>query len=58
MRFYDIESGEIRINGQDIRDVSRESLRRNIAIVLQDTVLFSDTVRNNLKYGNDSAAEE
>ncbi len=58
MRFYDIESGEIRINGQDIRDVSRESLRQNIAIVLQDTVLFSDTVRNNLKYGNDSAAEE
>ena len=58
MRFYDIESGEIRINGQDIRDVSRESLRRNIAIVLQDTVLFSDTVRNNLKYGNNSAAEE
>lgn len=58
MRFYDIESGEIRINGQDISDVSRESLRRNIAIVLQDTVLFSDTVRNNLKYGNDSAAED
>ena len=58
MRFYDIESGEIRINGQNIRDVSRESLRRNVAIVLQDTVLFSDTVRNNLKYGNDSAAEE
>ena len=58
MRFYDIESGEIRINGQDIRDVSRESLRRNVAIVLQDTVLFSDTVRNNLKYGNDNAAEE
>lgn len=58
MRFYDIESGEIRINGQDIRDVSRESLRRNIAIVLQDTVLFSDTVRNNLKYGSDSASEE
>ncbi len=58
MRFYDIESGKIRINGQDISGVSRESLRRNIAIVLQDTVLFSDTIRNNLKYGNDSAAEE
>ncbi len=58
MRFYDIESGEIRINGQNIREVSRESLRRNIAIVLQDTVLFSNTVRNNLKYGNDSATEE
>ncbi len=58
MRFYDIEIGEIRINGQNIQDVSRESLRGNIAIVLQDTILFSDTVRNNLKYGNDSAGEE
>ena len=57
-RVDNIGGGEIRINGQDIRDVSRESLRRNIAIVLQDTVLFSDTVRNNLKYGNDSATEE
>lgn len=58
MRFYDIDSGEIRINEQDIREVSRDSLRRNVAIVLQDTVLFSDTVRNNLKYGNENAAEE
>lgn len=58
LRFYDIDSGEIRINQQDIRDVSRDSLRKNIAIVLQDTVLFSDTVRNNLKYGNENASEE
>lgn len=58
MRFYETESGEICINGQNIRDVARESLRRNVAIVLQDTVLFSDTVRSNLKYGNDAATEE
>lgn len=58
MRFYDIDSGAITINGQDIREVSRESLRQNVAIVLQDTVLFSDTVRNNLKYGNEAAADE
>lgn len=58
MRFYDIDSGAITINGQNIREVSRESLRQNVAIVLQDTVLFSDTVRNNLKYGNEAAADE
>ncbi len=58
MRFYDIESGEIRINGQNIRDVARGSLRQSVAIVLQDTVLFSDTVRSNLKYGNDGATEQ
>lgn len=58
MRFYEIESGEICINRQNIRDVARGSLRQNVAIVLQDTVLFSDTVRCNLKYGNDAATEE
>lgn len=58
MRFYDIDSGEIRIDGQNIADVSRDSLRKNIAIVLQDTVLFSDTIRNNLLYANESATQE
>lgn len=58
MRFYDIDSGVIRINEQNIRDISRESLRQNAAIVLQDTVLFSNTVRDNLKYGNENATEE
>lgn len=58
MRFYDIDSGEILINQQNINDVSRESLRHNVAIVLQDTVLFSDTIRNNLKYGNEAATGE
>lgn len=58
MRFYDIDGGDIMINEQNIRDVSRDSLRRHVAIVLQDTVLFSDTVRNNLKYGSENATEE
>ncbi|MGN0657112.1 MAG: ABC transporter ATP-binding protein [Ruminiclostridium sp.] len=57
MRFYDIDSGSIFIDEQNIKDVSRDSLRKNIAIVLQDTVLFSDTIRNNLKYGNENATE-
>lgn len=55
MRFYDIDSGEILINGQDIKNISRDSIRQNIAIVLQDTVLFSDTVKNNLKYAKEDA---
>lgn len=58
MRFYDIDSGKILINGQNVEDVARESLRHNIAIVLQDTVLFSNTVENNLKYGNENATKE
>ena len=58
MRFYDIDSGEIRINRQNIEELSRSSLRRDVAIVLQDTVLFSDTIRNNLKYANEAATQE
>lgn len=58
MRFYDIDSGAIYINNQNIEDIARDSLRRNVAIVLQDTVLFSDTIRNNLKYGNENASEK
>ena len=57
MRFYDIDSGRICINGQDVAEVDRDSLRSNVAIVLQDTVLFSDTIRNNLKYGNENSTE-
>ena len=55
MRFYDLDSGAIRIDGQDIVGVARGSLRRDVAIVLQDTVLFTDSVRNNLLYANDHA---
>lgn len=57
MRFYDIDKGQIYINNQNIRDLSRDSLRKNVAIVLQDTVLFSDTIRRNLKYGRESATD-
>ena len=58
MRFYDIDSGQIRIDQQDIQQVSRDSLRQTAAIVLQDTVLFSDTIRNNLRYANENATQE
>lgn len=58
MRFYDIDSGNILINHQDIKNISRTSLRQNVAIVLQDTVLFSDTIRSNLKYANENASDE
>ena len=58
MRFYEIDSGEIRINRQNIQEIARDSLRQNVAIVLQDTVLFSGTVRDNLKYGNEKATPE
>lgn len=57
MRFYDIDSGEILINSQNVKNISRDSLRKNVAIVLQDTVLFSNTIRNNLKYGNENAID-
>ncbi len=55
MRFYDADRGEIRINGQDLSGVSRESLRKSVAIVLQDTALFTDTIRNNMRYANERA---
>ena len=57
MRFYDPDSGGILVGGQEIREVSRSSLRKHIAIVLQDTVLFSNTVRSNLTYGNPDATQ-
>ena len=58
MRFYDLDSGDIYINRQNIGNVSRDSLRKNVAIVLQDTVLFSNTIRNNLIYGNENATRQ
>ncbi len=58
MRFYDIDSGKILIDGVNIKDIDCNELRNNTAIVLQDTVLFSDTVRNNLKYSNPEASDE
>ena len=58
MRFYDVDSGSILIDGTDIRDVSTDALRDSIGIVLQDTVLFTDTVRANLKYADSSISDE
>lgn len=58
MRFYDIDSGKIMINKQNLDTIARGSLRKNVAIVLQDTVLFSDTVLNNLKYANAQATQD
>ena len=58
MRYYDPGSGSITINGQDISQVSRSSLRRSIAIVLQDTVLFTDTIGANLRFANPDATTE
>ena len=57
-RFYDIQSGQILIDGQDIRDVTQESLRAAIGMVPQDTVLFNDTIAYNIRYGRMSAGEE
>ncbi len=52
MRFYDLDSGSISVDGVDIREISSDIVRDSIGIVLQDTVLFTDTVRNNLKYAD------
>ncbi len=57
-RFYDIDSGSIKIDGVDIRDYKRDFLRRNIAMVLQDTHLFSGTVKENIRYGRLDATDE
>lgn len=58
MRFYDVDSGEILIDDVNIKDIDCDSLRRNTAIVLQDTVLFADSIENNLRYSNSSATDE
>ncbi len=58
MRFYDVSSGKILIDGTDITTVTRESLRRSFAMVLQETWLFSGTVRENIAYGKENATEE
>jgi subfamily B ATP-binding cassette protein MsbA len=57
-RFYDPTAGSVLIDGTDIREFSQSSLRKQIAIVTQDTFLFNDTVRNNIAYGNMDASEQ
>jgi ATP-binding cassette subfamily B protein len=57
-RFYDVTGGAIRIDGQDLRDVTQDSLHDAIGVVPQDTVLFNDTIRYNIGYGRDGATED
>jgi ATP-binding cassette subfamily B protein len=57
-RFYDVDSGAIRVGGTDIRDLQQQSWRSAIGVVPQDTVLFNDTLRQNLLYGRPDASEE
>jgi ATP-binding cassette subfamily B multidrug efflux pump len=57
-RFYDIQGGSIRIDGIDIRDVTKDSLRRQLGTVLQENFLFADTVMENIRYGNLEATDE
>jgi ATP-binding cassette subfamily B protein len=58
MRFYEIDDGAIRIDGRDITDMPRSELRSQLGMVLQDTWLFSGTIRENIAYGNPGASEE
>ncbi|MGC3874528.1 ABC transporter ATP-binding protein [Halomonas sp. GXIMD04776] len=58
LRFYDLESGRILIDGQDIRQVTQESLRRQIGMVTQDTSLLHRSVRDNIRYGRPDASDE
>jgi ATP-binding cassette subfamily B protein len=58
MRFYDVDRGAIRVDGVDIRELKRGALRRMFGMVLQDTWLFSGTIRENIAYGREKAAEE
>ena len=58
MRFYDVNAGRIRVDGVDIRELTRGGLRRMFGMVLQDTWLFSGTIRDNIAYGREDASEE
>ncbi|MBR5217912.1 MAG: ABC transporter ATP-binding protein [Oscillospiraceae bacterium] len=57
-RFYDVDAGAVLIDGVDVRDVSQQSLRRNIGVVQQDVFLFADTVRENIRFGRPDATDE
>lgn len=57
-RFYDVDKGRILLDGRNINEITKDSLRENIAIVLQDTILFSDTIETNVRYGRPNATEE
>ncbi len=57
-RFYDVSGGSVRVGGHDVRDVSRDSLRASIGLVMEESFLFSDTVRANIAYGRPEASDE
>ncbi|AHD00625.1 ABCB family ABC transporter ATP-binding protein/permease [Leisingera methylohalidivorans] len=57
-RFYDVTGGALKIDGQDVREVTQKSLHQAIGVVPQDTVLFNDTIRYNIAYGRDGATQE
>ena len=57
-RFYDVQAGQVLIDGANIRDIRIDDLRRNVGLVFQDTFLFSDTIRNNIAYGRVDATQE
>ena len=57
-RFYDVDAGSITFNGIDIRDYDLDSLRKNVGIVLQESVLFSGTITDNIRFGDDSISQE
>ncbi|MDB5379658.1 MAG: transporter ATP-binding protein/permease [Rubritepida sp.] len=57
-RFYDVTGGAVEVDGQDVREVTQDSLRRAIGVVPQDTVLFNDTIRYNIAYGRPGASDE
>lgn len=57
-RFYDVTSGRVLLDGMDVRSLDQAALRRNIGVVLQETVLFSGTIRDNIRYGRPDAADE
>ncbi len=57
-RFYDVTGGTIRIDGQDVRDVTQDSLHKNIGVVQQDVFLFADTIAENIRYGRLDATQE
>lgn len=57
-RFYDVQTGQVTLDGMDVRKLSQKALRRNIGIALQETVLFSGTIRDNIRYGRPDAPDE
>ena len=58
LRLYDVDKGSISIDGNDVRDVTQESLRKHIGVVAQDTILFNDSIMNNIRYGKPEATDK